>query len=113
MPASTGLLSSPPFPSSPPTPLEGHTLGPTEAVLCCSLSAVTPVRIKQAQYALNHLSQIPKNLFFSRNESDERGTCAALTLLLGSFKSISGQPDGSFAHLQGDTGTPSPLRKSL
>lgn len=83
----------------------------TEAVLCCSPGAVTTVRIKKDKYALNNLSQIPGNPFFSHgNESDERGTCAALTLLLGSFKPVSGHPDGNFAHLHRDTGTPPPLR---
>lgn len=61
------LHSSALFPSFP---LQPHLRDPlweeerstTEAVLCCSLSAVTPVRIKQAQY-LNHLSEIPRNPF--------------------------------------------------
>lgn len=61
------------------------------------------MRTKQAHYALNHLSQIPRNPFFSHgNESDERGTCAALTLLLGSFKPISGQPDATL-HISRET----------
>lgn len=82
-----------------------------EDVSQCSPGTVTPLRIEKAQYALNLLPQIPVTPFLSHgDETDKRGTCAALAPLLGSFKPILGQPDGSFAHLQGDTGTPPPLR---
>lgn len=49
---STLPLFSPPVSSPTEEPTLGSSKKHTEAVLCCSLSAVTPVRIKQAQDAL-------------------------------------------------------------